>query len=105
MKALFIYMTLGLAVTAQAKLSDFNSIIEENSKAQNELHANLTNNMQDTKIAVQKETRERYLVDTSRTINVPTKKDFLTFEKEKNYHRPSQKQAQKRLAIEIDAAE
>lgn len=105
MKTILAVLTLGLAFSAQAKLSDFNSLIEENSKAQNELHATLTTNMNDTKVAVQKEARERYLVDTSTTINVPTKKSFLTFSKEKNYYRASEKQAQKRLATEVDSAE
>ena len=105
MKAILMMVTVGLALNVSAKLNDFNSIIVENSKAQNELHASLTENMKDTKIAVQKETRERFLVDSTSTINAPTTKSFLTFSKEKNYHRASDKQAQKRLAVEVDSAE
>ena len=107
MKAILAALTLALTFQAQAKLSDFNSLIEENSKAQGELHSALTENMKDTKLAVKQdsEKRDRYLVDTSGTINAPTKKSFLTFAKEKKYYRASEKQAQKRLAVEVDAAE
>ncbi|MBC7466601.1 MAG: hypothetical protein H7256_11475 [Bdellovibrio sp.] len=105
MKAILMVLTLGFVLNANAKLSDFNDLIEENSKAQNDLHASLTENMKDTQVAVQKETRERFLVDSSSTINAPTKKSFLTFSKEKDYHRASEKQAQKRLAVEVDSAE
>lgn len=105
MKAILMVLTLGLVLSANAKLSDFNAIIEENSKAQSDLHASLTENMNETKVAVQKETRERFLVDSTSTVNAPTTKSFLTFSKEKNYHRASDKQAQKRLAVEVDSAE
>ncbi|MFZ3229251.1 MAG: hypothetical protein WA160_03515 [Pseudobdellovibrio sp.] len=105
MKVLLITLTFGLALNATAKLSDFNSIIEENSKAQNELHANLTANLNDTKLAVKNEARDRFLVDSAGAVNVPTKKGFLTFAKEKSYHRASELEAKKRLAQEVDSAE
>jgi hypothetical protein len=105
MKAILVLISLSIAFTAQAKLSDFNDIIEENVKAQNELHSNLTTNLSETKLAVQDEKRERFLVDSSSTINVPTKKSFLTFAKEKNYFRASEKQAKKRLAVEVESAD
>lgn len=106
MKSVLLIIVAGLSLNAQAKLSDFNSIIEENSKAQNELHANLTNNLNETKLAVKEDSsRQRYLVDSSKSINVPTQKGFLTFAKEKAYYRASEAQAKKRLAEEVDAAE
>lgn len=105
MKLVLVLLSVVLGVSAQAKLSDFNSIIDDNARAQNQLHANLTNNLKETKIAVQKESKERFVVDSSGTINVPTGKKFLTFAKEKNFFRASEKLADKRLAAEVDSAE
>lgn len=101
-----ISLVLGFSFVAQAKLNDFNSLIAENSKAQNELHTDLKEKLNETMVAVQLEKRDRFLVDSvsDQSINVPTSKTFLTYSKEKGYFRPSDSQAKKRLAQEIDSA-
>ncbi len=106
MKQLLFLTTLMLILTAQAKVGDFNSLIVENSKAQNELHQNLKQDLDSTRLAGQKEVQQNYIVDgSSNTINVPTTKSLLTFQKEKKYYRGSEAQKQKRLAEELSEAE
>jgi len=96
-------------LSVSAKVGDFNSLINENSKAQKELHQNLKQNLEVVQAEAQKsqntpveQSDEKYVVDrASDTVNVPTSKSFLTFTKEKKYHRPSEAQQQKRLAEEL----
>ena len=97
-------LSLALSLTAQAKLSDFNQLIEENSKAQSELHTSLKNNLQETQVAINLEKRDRFVVDSADSINVPTRKSFLTYTKSKIDYRKSAADGQKRLAEEIDQA-
>lgn len=106
MKAILgLFIASALCTLASAKLSDFNTLIEENSRAQNELHSDLKQNMMETEVAVTQEKRERFLVDTSGVYNSPTRKGFLTYKKGKINYKASLKEAQKRLAQEIDSAE
>jgi hypothetical protein len=92
-------------VSAQAKVGDFNTLIVENSKAQTELHQNLKQDLNTTRLAV-KAGEEKYIVDSSsNSINVPTAKALLTFQKEKKYYRASEVQKQKRLAEELSEAQ
>ena len=105
MKALVMVLLVAISGAAQAKVNDFNNLIVENSKAQTELHTDLKQKLQETRVAVNAETNQRVLVDTSNTINVPTDKNFLVFAKEKTYFKASDKLAQKRLAQELDNAE
>lgn len=94
------------AFIAQAKVGDFNNLINENSKAQNELHQNLKQDLDTTRIAYEKEKTNNFIVDhDSNSINVPTSKSLLTFRKEKSYFRASEEQKQKRLAEELSEAE
>ncbi|OFZ31984.1 MAG: hypothetical protein A2622_12170 [Bdellovibrionales bacterium RIFCSPHIGHO2_01_FULL_40_29] len=97
-----VLLTAGLS---EAKLSDFNSLIDETSKAQSNLYADLKQNLKETQVAVTSTHHERYLVDTSATINVPTRKGFLTYKKESINYQPTIQHAKKRLALEIDSAE
>ena len=103
MKTLSI-LALIFSLNAQAKLSDFNELIEENSKAQSELHTSLKNSLQETQVALKIEKRDRFVVDNSDSINVPTRKAFLTYTKAKTDYRQSAIESQKRLAQEIDQA-
>lgn len=106
MKTTAALLTILLALTTQAKVSDFNSLIEENSKAQAELHTNLKDNLELARMAVQKESQEKYIVDrSSDTTVVPTSKSFLTFAKEKKYYRASGAAQQKRLAQDLSDAQ
>lgn len=107
MKVFICILALAIGFSAQAKLNDFNTIIEENSKAQGQLHKDLSEKLNETRVAVQGERRQQFLVDSKveNSINVPTEKGFLTFSKEKNYYRASESQEQKRLAQELESAE
>lgn len=105
MKKIILILVTGLSLNAYSKLNDFNTLIAENSKAQNELHAHLKQNLNETHITARFENQDRFIVDSSDTINVPTTKEFLTYSKEKTYYRVSDKQVQKRLAQEFDSAE
>ncbi len=105
MKISMLILTLAIGLSAQAKVNDFNNLIVENSKAQNELHTDLKQKLQETRLAVNADSNQRVLVDTSSTINVPTNKSLLVFAKEKSYFRASDQVAQKRLAQELENAE
>ena len=103
-----VFLTVGflIAISATAKVGDFNSLINENSKAQNELHQNLKQDLETTRMAYQHDKVDNFIVDNeSNSINVPTTKSFLTFKKEKKYYRASEEQKQKRLAEEMSEAQ
>ena len=100
-----LLLALTFTLTAQAKVNNFNNLIEENSRAQNELHTDLKQNLADTQVAVQVEKNDRFVVDTAGTINVPTRKSFLTYRKNKTDYSTTTSEAQKRLAQELDLAE
>ena len=104
MKKIWI-LTLIIAMQAEAKLNDFNNLIEENSKAQNELHADLKNNLKDTQATVNPAKTQRFVVDTTGTINVPTSKSFLSYKKAKINYKPTYNGAEKRLAQELILAD
>ncbi|MFN3455039.1 MAG: hypothetical protein ACK41T_08780 [Pseudobdellovibrio sp.] len=88
---------------------DFNSIINENMKAQNELHTQVKESVNNSRLAAQKmkvEDETLVIADTeSEVINVKTSKDILTYEKEKKYVKPSSKTNNKRLAQELNSSE
>lgn len=102
MKTLTLALSLVFTLIANAKLSDFNQLIEENSKAQTELHTSIKNNLEETQVAIKFEKRDRFVVDNADSINVPTRKSFLTYTKSKVDYRKSAANGQKRLAQEID---
>lgn len=107
---LSITVCLSLLVSSLAHAVDFNSIITENSKAQNELHTQIKDTVNQVRLAVQSENgdKEKYLADSNtggNTINSPTDTAVLKFEKEKTYYRPSQGKSDKRLAQEFQDLE
>lgn len=82
-----------------AKVSDFNAMIADNVKEQNQLHSEVKNNV----IEARDTARERIVIveNESASYNAPTRKDLLAFKKEKKNYAPSQKQEFERLANEI----
>ena len=87
-------------------VENFNNLINENTKAQSELHQNLKQDLDTTRMAYKQEPPQKYIVDNdTKTVNVPTSKSLLTFKKEKKYYRASEEQKQKRLAEELSEAE
>lgn len=106
MKNLFLMIAVLAPLASMAKVGDFNSLINENSKAQTELHQNLKQDLDTTRMAYKPDPQQKYIVDNeAKTINVPTSKSLLTFKKEKKYYRASEEQKQKRLAEELSEAE
>lgn len=98
-----------ISLSAQVALAagtDFRSLIIENSKAQEELHAQIKNSVEDTHVAV-REVKDgaKTISIASDNIHVKTDKKFLTFEKEKKYYKPSEAKSQKRLAEEFQNLE
>lgn len=95
-----------LIMSSQAYAVDFNSIIAENSKAQNQLHNQIKETVYNSRIAAQKTQltgQNQFIADTggSEIIHVKTKKDLLTFNKEKKHSTASRLQNDKRLAQEF----
>lgn len=89
-----------------AKVTDFNSLISENTQAQKELHSVVKSNVKDAReVAELGGKREKVIVveSVSAAYNAPTKKDLLVFEKEKSYHRASDNQQVDRLATELSS--
>ncbi len=101
MKNMILAFAFLAPLALMAKVGDFNSLITENTKAQSELHHNLKQDLDTTRMAYKQDSPEKYIVDNeSKAINVPTSKSLLTFKKEKKYYRASEEQKQKRLAEE-----
>ncbi|MES2803043.1 MAG: hypothetical protein V4654_11165 [Bdellovibrionota bacterium] len=103
--ALVTMMVLGSHAYA-IETADFGEIIKENSKAQNELHKQIKETVDSSRIAAQNsDTGSHVIADSAQTVHVKTKKDMLTFAKEKKHSAASQKQNDKRLAQEFQDLE
>ncbi len=83
-----------------AKISDFNALIAENTKSQNELHNTVQGNLAEARKA---EARQRIVVveNSGSSYNAPTRKSLLAFKKEKTHHQASESKTFERLAHEI----
>lgn len=102
--ALSLFSSLGFA-----EVSGFHSMIVENLESQKKLHSSVNENLKQTQAEVQKlQKRENQYViveNDRKMLNVKTKKDLTTFEKEKMRYRASQKAQDQRLANELKAME
>lgn len=106
MKNMILTLAFLAPLVVMAKVGDFNSLIIENEKAQSQLHQNLKQDIDTTRIAYKQDSSQKYIVDNAaKAINVPTSKSLLTFKKEEKYYRASEEQKQKRLAEELSEAE
>lgn len=109
MKSLTLALISMLILSTQAYAAeavDFNAIIKENSQAQNELHKQIKETVETSRIAAQMpDTGSQVIADNAQIIHVRTKKDMLTFAKEKKHSAASQKQNDKRLAQEFQDLE
>lgn len=109
-QVLIAVMTLIPAVSF-AKISDFDAMINENVKAQNELHSTVKTNLHEAKSATEEGAlnvpRDRIVVveNSGVSYNAPTKKDMLAFKKERRNHRASESKQFDRLANEIRAGD
>jgi hypothetical protein len=103
MKSIFASILAIVLLATTAFAVDFNSIINENSKAQSDLHLKITETVRDVRIAADLAdgSKSKFIADHVETIHVKTQKEFLTFEKEKKQYKPSSIQGEKRLAQEF----
>lgn len=107
-KQLLITVMTLIPAMSFAKVSDFNELISENVKAQNELHSAVRNNVIEAREATAAaQLRERIVVveNSGTSYNAPTKKDLLAFKKEKRSHRASEDKQFERLAHEVNSAD
>lgn len=94
-----------------AKISDFDAMINDNVKAQNELHSTVKTNLNEAKSATEEGAlqvpRERIVVveNSGVSYNSATKDDLKKFKKERRSHRASEDKQFKRLANEIRASD
>jgi len=96
-----LILTVLIAAISQTALAfDFNTLITENSKAQNNLHSEIKKTVVDSQIAA-KESIKNYIADEQENIYNKTQKDLLVFDKEKRHYRPAVQADQKRLAQEL----
>ena len=95
-----------LSALSNAKVADFNELISENSKSQKQLHSEVKLRIQESRETAElaagtKSDRLVIVEGVDSNYAVPTNKDLLVFEKEKNFHRHSEKKQMKRFATEI----
>lgn len=103
-KLISLVMVVASGFTTHARVSDFNSMINENTQAQKELQKNVSQNIQELRIAQQKNVKTEVASTISSeepTYISPTKKGFLKFKKEVSNYRPSEKKQYERLAEEL----
>lgn len=97
-----------LPMVGFAKVSDFNAMISENMQAQSQLHNTVRDNVDVTRAVARDSVPEEKVVvveESGGSYNAPTNKELLTFEKEKQEHKVSQKTQFDRLASELNESE
>lgn len=105
-KQLMIALISLVPALSYAKVSDFNAMISDNMKAQTQLHKTVQESTDTARIAAREKSDRGVLVEASgASYNVATKKDLLTFEKEKRGSEVSQKEQMDRLAAEVSNSE
>lgn len=103
-KAILLIMLVSQVVNA--KVSDFNALIDDNVAAQKQLHTEVKTSVDETRTALNEGKNPTVIVDhDSDSLNVPTSKNMLRFKKEIVEHQVKDKQAQKRLANEFQSAD
>jgi hypothetical protein len=110
MKSTLLSLVVAMIIPAvsSAKVEDFNAMINENSQAQSQLQTDLKEQMGLTRQA-QKTAPRKVMIEVasdhgSNSINSPTKKSMLTFDKETVHYRGSEAKQNQRTASEIKSA-
>jgi hypothetical protein len=102
-------ITLSLYTSvAFARVSDFNSLIDENSAAQVRLHQEIKLTGDQTRIALKDKgdfATQVVVDDRSDSINVRSKSQFLRFKKEVATKSSKSKDIEKRIANEFNSSE
>lgn len=96
---------MALPSMSLAKAVDFNALITENAQQQQELYKSITTQ---TELAREAQKTDEayetaYTDGNSDTINVPTNKDILSFDKEKSFYKATGKKQLERLATEFES--
>ena len=101
-----ILMILMMSSVVNAKVSDFNSLIDENTAAQKQLHTEVRGGVDQTRMALKDPKDSTVIVDNSNeSMNVPTSKNMLRFKKEISEQQAPDKKQQNRLATEFKSAD
>jgi hypothetical protein len=101
MKLAILTLTL-IPIMGWAEVSDFNSLINENAKAQRELQHNIEDKTTTVKAELTpKKTIKKTVIVQSESYNVPTNDRALKFNKELHQDQPSNKKELDRLAEEF----
>ena len=84
---------------------DFGKLIQENKKAQEDLHQGLRENLNEARKVVINPSRERIVVveEKGTSYTAPTNKEVMRFEKERIHHRSSENANFNRVASEINS--
>lgn len=100
-----LLLSLMLPMMAQAKVSDFNALIEENQTAQKALYGEVKSKVEANRLALEETQTSTVLADsnTNTGINVPTDKNFMRFKKELLQQQASEKNLQERLSHEMQS--
>lgn len=102
MKGLNLIAIILLPLVVSAKIGDFNELIKDTQASQQQLHSELRNGLDMSRVAVQNAVQPQVVVDSeSYQVNSPTNTEILKFDKEKRSYRPSQKKQDERLAEEL----
>jgi hypothetical protein len=98
---------MSIPAISSAKVEDFNAMINENSNAQIQLRQDLNEQMGSTRQAQMKAPKEiiELASEYGDSVNSPTKKSMLTFDKEIVHYRHSEAKQMNRLANEFKAAD
>lgn len=101
MKKLMITVLMAILPSVSFALEDFNSLIEENKAAQQELHKVVKQNVA---AAQSVQPREKVVIveNTVETYVAPTQQDLLVYKKEKINHRSSEVKRLNRLSSEFN---
>jgi len=104
MKTFIIAIMVLIPALSFAKVEDFNQLITDNMKAQDQLHTDVKQNIEAARVATDTPKKQQKIVvveGTGSSYNSRTNKDLLTFKKEQTDYRPSDKKQVDRLATEV----
>jgi len=104
---LSLVVAMMIPMVSSAKVDGFNEMISENNQSQQQLHTDLKNQVEETRVAqrIKKEVLDVADYTDVSQVNTPTKKSLTMFQKEAMEYRPSEAQQMKRLANEIKASD
>lgn len=107
MKTTLLSLLIAMMIPAvsSAKVEDFNAMIDESAQAQMDLRHQLKEQLAETRQADLRTPKKVLEIadDQSGGVNVTTRRDLLTFEKEKSHYRAKDAKKMDRFANELNA--